>query len=205
MFFIVACNDSTNVVKKNDNLDSLVFALKESYRENNSLKSKIKRLEKTSNSGIMESGWLFERMHSDFILESNLPIQAFKDLKKHKDLSISNTINPFYQRGDFNGDCLVDIAISVQNEKGQRGILIVHQAEPNVDFLLGAGNDFSNGGNDFGWMDIWGVGSGGVFTSSHENEERLANSEYLYVEKSESAGGAIYWNGSSYEWEQHGD
>ncbi len=71
-------------------------------------------------------------------------------------LEIFGGINPFFQRGDFDGDGLADLAILVrQKATGKIGILFLHRKGGRA--LLGAGRAFGNGGDDFAWMDLWSV------------------------------------------------
>ena len=105
-------------------------------------------------------------------------------------------VNPFYQRGDFDGDGEPDLAILVREKTTRKvGIAILHRRTGDLH-IVGAGIPLGNGGDDFAWLGVWRV-------------EPAPNSalrrEALYVEKPESAGGLIYWNGSRYVWVQMGD
>jgi hypothetical protein len=109
-------------------------------------------------------------------------------------------LNPYYVRGQFDGDSLVDVAVQIiEKASGKRGIAIIHAADSSVH-VLGAGVAFGNGGDDFSWLWVW---------RPEPRKERPditpSGVELLYVEKPESAGGMIWWNGSSYVWTQHGD
>jgi len=103
-------------------------------------------------------------------------------------------LNPFYQRGDFDGDGQTDIAIQVlQKETHKRGIAIIHRSDSSVH-IVGAGQPLGNGGDDFSWLWIWRV-------DPPDPQHR----ESLYVEKPESASGWIVWNGHAYIWIQGSD
>ena len=68
----------------------------------------------------------------------------------------SRPVNPFYQRGDFDGDGRADLAILVRDKAtGKIGILVLHRVGKPT--LLGAGRSFGNGGDDFAWIDQWSV------------------------------------------------
>jgi hypothetical protein len=70
-----------------------------------------------------------------------------------KDYEVSFRVNPFYLRGDFNGDGKIDLAVLVkQRSTGKLGIAIIHGATDKVT-ILGAGVGIGNGGDDFEWMD----------------------------------------------------
>lgn len=103
-------------------------------------------------------------------------------------------LNPFYQRGDFDGDGTADYAITVKAIASQKsGVLIVHSKDRSTR-VLGAGIDFGNGGDDFSWIDAW-----------HVEDRQGAQREALILEKTESASGRARWDGKKYRWEQLGD
>jgi hypothetical protein len=109
-------------------------------------------------------------------------------------------LNPYYQRGRFDGDSISDVAVQIiEKASGKRGIMIIHGGDSSVR-VLGAGTAFGNGGDDFSWLWVWRV-------ESHElrRDVNPLGIEMLYVEKPESAGGVIWWDGSQYVWTQHGD
>jgi len=103
-------------------------------------------------------------------------------------------LNPFYQRGDFDGDGRADYAVLVTNRRdGKRGILIVHQRDHSVH-VIGAGHPLGAGGDDFKWMDAWRVA-----------DRSPSKSDGLVVEKTEAASALIWWDGKRYRWSQRGD
>jgi len=126
--------------------------------------------------------------------------QALSVRPAFKRYRIYTGLNPFYQRGRFDGDTLIDIAIQVvDSASGKRGIVFVHQADWSIH-VVGAGEPFGNGGDDFSWLGQWSVADG---ESLHE--PRLKGVEVLYIGKGDSAGGMVWWNGSKYVWTQWGD
>ncbi len=109
-------------------------------------------------------------------------------------------VNPFYQRGDFDGDGQTDVALLIRHKVTRKvGIAFVHRAT-GVVHIVGAGTPLGNGGDDFTWLGVWRVEGGRAL-----REVPGFRGEVLYVEKPESAGGLIYWDGSRYQWVQRGD
>jgi hypothetical protein len=114
-------------------------------------------------------------------------------------------MNPFYLRGDFNGDGKADIAVLVkQRSTGKLGIAIINGATDKVT-VVGAGNAIGNGGDNFEWMDSWQVYSEGRAAQAAEGRGPKLHGDALLVSKSEAASALIYWNGKRYAWFQHGD
>ncbi len=133
-------------------------------------------------------------------------VQLFKTNKLDKQYDFSFKLNPFYLRGDFDGDNKPDIAILVsQKTTNKIGIAICHSTSGKV-FVVGAGRSLGNGGDDFGWIDVWQVfPKGRVGRGVGEKSVPGLKGEALLVEKSESASALIYWNGNRYVWYQQGD
>ena len=147
--------------------------------------------------------------YKKWVQRQNIPSWVSK-LFTSKKLSVtydfSFHLNPFYLRGDFNGDNKPDIAILIREHKSTKlGIAVLH-FETNEVFILGAGKAIENGGDDFRWMDIWFVyREGKVYQGTDEITIPTLKGEALFVEKSESASGLIYWDGEKYVWYQQGD
>ena len=120
-----------------------------------------------------------------------------------KNYDASFHMNPFFLRGDFNGDGKTDVAVlAKQRSTGKLGIAIVHGANNKVT-ILGAGTSIGNGGDDFEWMDSWEIYSKDGVTKG-TNTPKL-HGDALLVSKSEAASALIYWNGKRYVWLQQGD
>ena len=71
--------------------------------------------------------------------------------------------------------------------------------------LLGAGNEFSNGGDDFRWMDVWRIARPPKTPNVFKDSLPRFAGEVLYLEKSESASGYVGWIGKRFVWYQVGD
>jgi hypothetical protein len=109
-------------------------------------------------------------------------------------------LNPFYQRGDFDGDGQTDVAVQVVDRTThKRGIAFVHRADRSVH-VVGAGRTLGNGGDDFSWLWVWRVAR-----PDHLRPRLPGTREALLVEKPEAASGWILWSGRRYVWVQGGD
>lgn len=115
-------------------------------------------------------------------------------------------LNPFYQRGDFDGDGRPDYAVLVRHpSSGKRGIAFVHGRDRSVH-VVGAGKAAAAGGDDFRWMDAWRVfDRGPVERGVAEGGPPTLRVDALHVEKTESASAIIWWDGKRYRWYQQGD
>ncbi len=153
--------------------------------------------------------WAAESSDLDFILASSLPRELITFLSTeqgHEPYALSDRLNPYYLRADFNGDDQADVAVLVlEKESEKRGILVVHGGE-NQYFVLGAGTAIGHGGDDFAWMDAWYVYPRGVvYRSIGEEEPPTLRGDALMAIKTESASALIYWTGTEYAWYQQGD
>lgn len=98
--------------------------------------------------------------------------------------------NPFYLRGDFNGDGQPDIAVLVQQKSTKVPyVSIIHQGSKKIFVTSYSGSDI--------WY-VYGMKKVGqnVFGATPP----LLKGEAIWIEKSESASGLIYWNGKKYDW-----
>lgn len=127
---------------------------------------------------------------------------AANKLDPHYELSFR--LNPFYLRGDFNGDGTPDIAVLVKQTKTNKtGIVVFHTGGRHI--VIGAGIETGNGGDDFEWMDYWYVYPKHRLQPGRVGRVPPLRGEALYVGKSESASALLYWNGKEYAWHQMGD
>lgn len=144
-----------------------------------------------------------------WLLNEKLPgwsAAAWKSLKLDSTYTISDFINPYYLEADFNGDNKTDIAIAIEHvPTKKKGFIVLHQSGT-AYYIIGAGKDFGNGGDNFNWMDIWkvytektiGLGVG-------EKKPVDLKTKAIYVAKSESSSAIVYWTGQKYIWYQQGD
>lgn len=119
-------------------------------------------------------------------------------------LDIFGGVNPFMQRGDFDGDGKADLAILVQARSSKKiGILFLHRKSKPL--LIGAGFPLGNAGDDFSWLDIWAVQDRESVRSSESQKPLQLKTDAIMVAKEGSASGLIYFSGGKYKWRQLGD
>lgn len=113
-------------------------------------------------------------------------------------------LNPFYQRGDFDGDGRADLALLVRDKAtGKIGILVLHRVGKPV--LLGAGRAFGNGGDDFAWLDQWSVDDSAANPRRGNDASIKRRADALWVAKEGSASALIAYRNGKYVWRQQGD
>ena len=150
----------------------------------------------------------------------NLPPEVSNRLQEENFASryeISTKLNPFYLRGDFDGDSTPDYAVLVVNRATRvAGIAMIRSRTKHVEVLGAGGINLSVAATEdgspaykldgFDWMDAWHVERKQhiKFTGIDKPVTGMA-AEGLLVEKSESAAGLIYWDGKQYRWLQMSD
>ena len=146
-----------------------------------------------------------------FVYRSNLPDELFHfyDQRNIREIyEIRQDLNPFYLRGDFDGDQKQDYALSIVDRKtGKKGILIYHTGTQ-THYIIGAGKPLSGGrgGDDYNWMEAWKVYvNKDVEIGAGEGTKITLKGEAILAIKLESASGIIYWTGKDYRWYQQGD
>lgn len=118
------------------------------------------------------------------------------------DLVVSSEINPFYLRGDLDGDGEADHAFLV-NSGSNRGIAVCLARETSPR-ILGAARSF-DGMLDLGF-DHWVVyPMQPVERGVEEDEPPSLRGEAILVLVIEAGSGLIYWNGRELQWYQQGD
>src|SRR6478609_7764046 len=99
--------------------------------------------------------------HESFVFETNLPdeVHDFHKQKIENEYDLRTDVNPFYLKGDFDGDKKLDYAINVVERKTNKKGIVIYHTGTNKHFILGAGKSFNgrHPGDDFWWMDAWKV------------------------------------------------
>ncbi len=130
---------------------------------------------------------------------------GWRALREAQPLELSLRINPFVWQGDFDGDKAMDVAIMVKrNSDGKEGIVVLWRsgAAPTV---LGAGTTFGIG-DDFSWVDFWGVEEGGSLQESYYSPDTIKlEADGLIVSKAASTSGLIYFVDGKPHWQLQGD
>jgi hypothetical protein len=155
-----------------------------------------------------------------FPQESSIPewvAPVFKQSGLSNRYVFSSKINPFYQRGDLDGDGKQDIAIWIRELKSNKvGIAILHRRTEIIS-IIGAGNMIvdrtgkalwprSNGGDSLDVIDAWHVYEKGMVEQGvGEGSPPILKGDALMLIKTESASGLIYRTGKRYAWYQQGD
>ena len=129
--------------------------------------------------------------------DAQLPVWAaakWTAVSASRGLALSQRLNPFLLRGDFDGDGQFDLAVLVEQRSTKKvGVVVLHRgARP--PFVMGAGVDFGNGGDNFDWMDIWTV-----------QDRTRTLPDALLLTKESSASGVVQFVGGRYRWKQAGD
>ena len=146
----------------------------------------------------------------EFLLEANLPdeISTFYLNTIKNNYSLRSDLNPFYLRGDFDGDKILDYAFGVIEKSSKKKGFIIYHIGKKTHLIVGAGKSLmnGNGGDDYSWMDAWKVFSGKTVEGGvGETEKVNLVGEAIVVIKTESASAMIYWTGKEYKWYQLGD
>jgi hypothetical protein len=155
-----------------------------------------------------------------FPQESSIPkwvAPVFKQSGLSNRYVFSSRLNPFYQRGDFDGDGKQDIAIWIRELKSNKvGIAILNRRTEKIS-IIGAGNMIvdragkalwarADGGDSLDYINAWYVYEKGIVEQGvGEGSPPMLKGDALMLIKTESASGLIYWTGKRYAWYQQGD
>jgi hypothetical protein len=148
----------------------------------------------------------------------NLPQDVTKRLQAAKFFdyySLSDAVNPFYLRGDFDGDGKADYAILVTTKKDKKRFIAVCRSgtkaieiisDRNVSSVFDPRKPISTK-DDFEWMDAWQITDKQTLEAGElsEGTPPPMKGEGILAEKTESASVIIYWTGKGYHWYQTGD
>jgi len=119
----------------------------------------------------------------------------------------SSRINPFYLRGDFDGDGKPDFAVLIVSKSHHEdGIAMCLSSLHKVE-IVGAGVEFYKWRNKtFGFFDAWQVyAKSSVQQGVGEGPPPKLVGEAILLEKTEAASGLLYWDGNRFLWYQQGD
>jgi hypothetical protein len=129
----------------------------------------------------------------------NIPAPVAECLKAESErLEISRRINPFYLRGDFDGDGQLDYVVLVQHRKSEKqGFAFCFASNKRKPHIVGAGTSIAlEGGvrrDDLAAFDLWGVA---------EAWSKQPKKDALFLAKAESGSGILLWNGTRMVWRQ---
>lgn len=130
--------------------------------------------------------------------------QAWSKLVAKTPVRLSTRLNPFVWRGDFDGNGRPDLAVLIAETKTKKeGIAFLLQGRAPV--VVGAGQDFGNGGDDFSWMDVWHVEDRGTGHGNSRDQNLTLKADGLMVAKEGSASALIYFRNGKPVWHQSGD
>ncbi len=130
----------------------------------------------------------------------NVPFQVSRCLQGFQGkYRINRWMNPFYLRGDFDGDKQADyVALIEEVATKKQGFLFCFGDAQRKPQILGAGVSIPvEGGlpaDDWATINVWGVapGCGG------------GKLECLFIEKAYAGSGWFIWNGRQFTWRQGG-
>ena len=118
-------------------------------------------------------------------------------------VQISTALNPFYLRGDLDGDGVNDFAVLV-HDKSYRGILLCLSSQPSP-VVVGAGEDFE-GYRSLDFFDAWYIlEKGPIERGVDEGSPPVLQGEAIQWIRSEASSGLIYWDGKRVRSYQQGD
>ena len=141
-------------------------------------------------------------------LEMQLPDWAapkWEHAAKASSLKLSGRLNPYLQRGDFDGDGKADLALFVQSTaSGKYGIAIVYAGDRSTTVLF-AGKVLGNGGDSLDWVDIWIVQSKGSLQDGRNGTRYRLGLDTLLLVKESSASALLPFENGRFKWRQQGD
>jgi hypothetical protein len=119
------------------------------------------------------------------------------------------SVNPFYLRGDFDGDSKADYAVRIKSKVGNASGIAIWLSSLHKLVVLGAGVAFKVSGSvvsNLDFLNTWQVyGKRPVQRGVESGQPPHLIGEAILAGKRESASGLIYWSGKSFIWYQQGD
>jgi hypothetical protein len=123
--------------------------------------------------------------------------------------NLDGSLNPFYLRGDFDGDGKTDYAVRIKSRAGRVAGIAIWLSSKREFVVLGAGAPFKVSGSvvsNLDFLDTWQVfGKRPVERGVESGSPPHLIGDAILAGKRESASGLIYWNGKSFAWYQQGD
>ncbi len=123
---------------------------------------------------------------------------------------LDGTMNPFYLRGDFDGDGKPDYAFWIKAKTGEATGIAIWMSSRQKFIILGAGVPFMFSGSassNFGGKNrVWQVyGKRRVEQGEDGGTPPTLVGEAIWLGTKGIASGLIYWDGKSFKWYQQGD
>lgn len=151
---------------------------------------------------IASFGTAFAQADDTHVDEYNVPVAIVKCMqsKEVSDLRMSSRINPFFLRGNFDGDGKMDYVVWVTQQKtGKQGFAMCLTGWPNP-VVISAGRFLgprSPNDDDLKGYNAWKV---------DDKAPRLVppDREGIMIIAKEQASALIYWGGKRYVWTQLG-
>ena len=123
--------------------------------------------------------------------------------------SLDGSLNPFYLRGDFDGDRKPDYAVRVRAKVTHFSGIAIWLSSLHKWVVLGAGSNFEVSGvptRNLDFLDTWQVyAKQPVEHGVESGPSPHLIGEAILAGKRESASGLIYWTGKRFVWYQQGD
>jgi hypothetical protein len=146
------------------------------------------------------SATAYAQTNGAFVDEYNVPtaLQKCMQSKAVSDLQMTNRVNPFFLRGDFDGDGKLDYAVLVtQRTTGKQGIVICVTGR-SIPAVISAGRSLGEpNDDDLRGYDAWKV-------DDRQQPVVSPPREAILVIAKESASAVIYWDGKQFRWKQLG-
>ena len=146
--------------------------------------------------------------------QTTIPLWAQQRLETLKGTyAVAGYLRPPFLEADFSGDKKADIAIAVERVLDHKKGIIILFAQSESVYVLGAGKDFGNAGDNFQWAGNWNVFTNKTTyeTTFKENgdvdggKEVVLSRPAITIREEEGSGGLIYFNGNAFVWIHQGD
>jgi hypothetical protein len=163
---------------------------------------------KLCSGGVLIPFFFISMLQCQTVNPDTMPEVVLRGLDRLIEFEVSDRINPYYLRGDFNGDGKADYAVLVTSKKEHKRGFVVFLSGHKNPVIVGAGKSttYGAGESDDLNFDIWRVAEEKTVEQvvTKEVPPKLKG-EAILAGKSESASGLFYWNGLKFRWYQQGD